>query len=127
MKIRDESVIAIDFDGTIVKHNYPEIGDPVPDALRVIQRLQREKRCRIILLTVRGGRLLRDAIGYLKKNQIELYGANENPRQPGSEFRHSKKVWYDHLIDDAAIGTPLIETESKPYVDWAEVERLIFK
>ncbi len=28
-------IIAVDFDGTIVKHKYPEIGEPIPFAIEI--------------------------------------------------------------------------------------------
>ena len=34
--------IAIDFDGTIVEHKYPEIGRPIPFAIETLLRLQKE-------------------------------------------------------------------------------------
>jgi len=45
-------IIAIDFDGTIVDHNYPLIGRPVPHAIETMKRLIKEKHL-LILYTVR--------------------------------------------------------------------------
>ena len=126
--IKNNSIVGLDFDGTVVKHRYPSIGEPVPDAVRVIKRLIREKECKIILHTMRGSRELNNAVGYLKKNGIDLYGENENPKQRGGPFRHSKKVWCDYYIDDSAIGCPLITPKGeKPFANWLELEKLIFE
>lgn len=40
--MKREKVIAVDFDGTIVKHRFPEIGDEVPHAVEVLKRLNSE-------------------------------------------------------------------------------------
>jgi len=33
--------LSIDFDGTLVKHKFPEIGEPMPHAFEVLKDLQR--------------------------------------------------------------------------------------
>ena len=47
-------IIAVDFDGTIVTHMYPAIGKEVPNAIRVLKRLQ-EQGVLLILWTMRSG------------------------------------------------------------------------
>ena len=42
--------IAIDFDGTIVEHAYPEIGHPIPFAIETLLQLQEDGH-RLILWT----------------------------------------------------------------------------
>ena len=44
--------IILDFDGTVVEHRYPRIGKPVPNALRVLERLQ-QSGITIVLNTAR--------------------------------------------------------------------------
>ncbi len=56
-------IIAVDFDGTIVEHKYPEIGKPIPFAIETLLKLQQEQH-RLILWTVREGGLLQEAIDY---------------------------------------------------------------
>lgn len=76
--------IAIDFDGTIVKHRYPELGEDIPNALEVIKKLQ-DKGHKIILYTMRSDKedmeTLTDAVVYLKERNIKLYGINQNKSQ----------------------------------------------
>ena len=50
-------IIAVDFDGTIVEHRYPRIGEEIPFAVDTLKLLQQEKH-RLILLSVREGSLL---------------------------------------------------------------------
>ena len=37
-------VIAIDFDGTIVTHEYPKIGKPIPFAIQTLKKLQKKEK-----------------------------------------------------------------------------------
>ncbi len=108
--------ICIDFDGTIVEHAYPEIGDPIPMAIETILQLQKRGHA-IILFTMRHGETLKQAVEYVENAGISLYGVNENPKQ--KEWTESRKVYGHHYIDDAAIGCPLIfKPDRRPYVDW---------
>ena len=52
--------IAIDFDGTIVTHEYPRIGKEIPFATQTLRMLIKEQH-RLILWSVREGKLLDDA------------------------------------------------------------------
>ncbi len=53
--------IAVDFDGTIVEHRYPEIGEEKPFAVQALRMLIADHH-RLILWSVREGKLLDDAI-----------------------------------------------------------------
>ena len=53
-------IIAVDFDGTIVEHRYPRIGEEIPFAIDTLKLLQKEKH-RLILWSVREGTLLEEA------------------------------------------------------------------
>jgi hydroxymethylpyrimidine pyrophosphatase-like HAD family hydrolase len=117
--------VGVDFDGTVVKHKYPDIGEPVPNCLRVLKRLE-SKGHKVILHTMRGAKELNDAIKYLRKNGIKLYAANKNPAQ--NEWTKSKKIWAHFYIDDCSVGCPLIFSDKEPpYVDWYEIEKYFEK
>ena len=75
-------IIAVDFDGTCVKHRYPMVGEDVDGAVSVLKELVR-KGHKIILYTMRGGDTLDDAISWFIDNDIELWGINRNPEQYG--------------------------------------------
>lgn len=120
-------IIAIDFDGTVVEHEYPDIGAQVPHARRVIKRLA-ERNHKLILYTMRSGDELNDAVRYMKTViEVDLYGVNANPQQ--SEWTDSPKAYAEVYIDDAALGCPLIYPINKrPFVDWLKVEeQLIYR
>jgi len=117
--------ICVDFDGTIVDHRYPEIGQPVPDAIKWLKLLQRQG-ARLILFTMRSdggvaGNSLSDAVDYLRSEGVILFAINEHPGQ--EEWTSSPKVYADIYIDDAAFGCPLIKPPgfARPCVDWKEV------
>jgi hydroxymethylpyrimidine pyrophosphatase-like HAD family hydrolase len=114
-------IVAIDFDGTIVAHRYPEIGEPVPYALETMRAMQ-AKGYKLILFTMRSGEYLREAVDYLSAEGIELWAVNENPTQ--RFWTDSPKVYAHIYIDDAAFGCPLIRVEDdRPIVDWLAVAR----
>jgi len=48
-------IIAVDFDGTIVKHEYPRIGKEIPFAIDTLKRLQQSPDYQLVLWTVRQG------------------------------------------------------------------------
>jgi len=52
-------LICVDFDGTCVKHQYPKIGEDVPNAVEVLKKLN-ENQVKIILWTIRSGEFLQD-------------------------------------------------------------------
>lgn len=77
-------IIAVDFDGTCVKHRYPMVGEDVDGAVSVLKELVR-KGHKIILYTMRSGDTLDDAISWFIDNDIELWGINRNPEQYGGK------------------------------------------
>jgi hypothetical protein len=116
-------IIAVDFDGTCVKHRYPMVGEDVDGAVSVLKELVR-KGHKIILYAMRGGDTLDDAISWFMDNDIELWGINRNPEQ--YRWSSSPKVFANLYIDDAALGIPLIEPEDdRDYVDWNRVRDIL--
>jgi hydroxymethylpyrimidine pyrophosphatase-like HAD family hydrolase len=110
--------IAVDFDGTCVKHRYPFVGEDI-GAAPILKKLI-ENGHRIILLTMRGsGTVLRDALTWFSKNEIPLYAINQNPSQTWSD---SRKVFADYYIDNQAVGCPMIDDNGDCYVDWDRVD-----
>jgi len=115
--------IGIDFDGTMVEHKYPEIGEPVKEALEVVKDLQAAGH-KIILYTMRSDERLAQAVDYLEENGIKPYAVNDNPSQ--KHWTTSKKIYCNLYIDDCTLGVPLITPDKgKPYVDWEEVRELL--
>ena len=113
--------IAVDFDGTIVEHEFPEIGKPVPGAFEWLKRFQ-EAGATLILWTMRSngqvhGGALFDAVAFCGRHGIVFDYVNMND-QPWTD---SPKAYAKVYIDDAAFGCPLYENiraGGHPYVDW---------
>lgn len=121
--------ICVDFDGTIVDHEFPKLGKPVPNAIEWLKRFN-SLGANIILFTMRSdskkyGPVLSDAVKYLEKNGIELYAVNENPTQ--KSWTKSPKAYGNFYIDDSAVGCPLIHPTGfkRPCVDWEKVGKYI--
>jgi hypothetical protein len=113
-------IIGLDFDGTVVQHDYPEIGDPVPGAVIWLRRWL-DAGAHIILWTMRSDRQLEEAVLYLQTHGITLWGINGNPSQ--KSWTTSPKAHCDLYVDDRAVGVPLAYPPNggKPHVDWAIV------
>jgi len=108
---------AVDFDGTVVTHDYPEVGQNIGAEI-VLKKLV-EKGHKICLNTMRCEDKLVDAVQWFKDNDIPLYGVNENPDQ--KSWTSSPKVFADYYIDDMAIGCPLIIYQDRRFVDWIQI------
>ncbi len=104
MNMTDRSlVIAVDFDGTIVEHKYPEIGPVIPGSFEVLRELQ-EQGHKLILWTVRDGIDLKNAVDFCLENGLMFHAVNES--HPNEEFNKyiSRKINADIFIDDRNIG-----------------------
>ena len=69
--------IAVDFDGTVVEHQYPEIGKEKLFAFQTLKELEK-RGARLILWTFRAGKELEEAVEYCRKNGREFYAVNKN-------------------------------------------------
>ena len=97
--------IAVDFDGTIVEHRYPEIGKELPFATQTLRMLI-EDRHKLILWSVREGKLLEDAVEWCRQRGVEFYAVNKDfPEEDLSKnTSFSRKLKADVWIDDRNIG-----------------------
>ena len=97
-------IIAVDFDGTIVEHKYPEIGRELPFAIETLKKLQQERH-RLILWSVREGKLLQEAVDFCRERGLEFYAVNSNYAEETLESDHySRKLKADLFIDDRNLG-----------------------
>ena len=98
--------IAVDFDGTIVEHEYPEIGREKPFAVDTLKHLAADGH-KLILWTVRSGKELKEALKWCDERGLHFYAVNGNLPE-GAIFPHphdgSPKVLANIYIDDANIG-----------------------
>ena len=108
--------IAVDFDGTIVEHQYPEIGKERLFAFQTLKELEK-RGARLILWTFRTGTELDVAVEFCRKNGIEFYAVNKNYPEEVMDESVSRKIDADIYIDDKNIGG---------FPGWSEVWQIIF-
>ena len=133
--MKNKLEIIVDFDGTCVTHDFPNIGKDI-GAVPVLKQLV-EKGHKLILFTMRSHRpfisfngstrdTLQEAIDWFKDNDIPLYGINTNPTQ--KDWTDSPKAYGQLLIDDIGLGVPLKEDfklSNRPFVDWFYIEIML--
>ena len=95
--------IAVDFDGTIVEHEYPEIGKEKLFAFLTLKELNK-RGARLILWTFRTGKELDEAVEYCRKNGVEFYAVNKNYPEEVMNETVGRKIDADIFIDDKNIG-----------------------
>ncbi len=110
-------IIAVDFDGTIVEHRYPEIGREVPFATETLKKLI-EDHHHLILWTVREGKLQDEAVEWCRQRGVEFFAVNKDfPEEDTDKNMHySRKLKADLFIDDRNIGG---------LPDWGVIYRMI--
>ena len=137
--------IAVDFDGTIVEHRYPKIGEEIPFATETLKILAQERH-KLILWTVREGVLLEEAIEWCRQRGVFFYSVNKDyPEEEKSHNGFSRKLKADLFIDDRNLGglpdwgtiyqmiheqkpyEPVLCDRQKPTGDLSWIEKLLGK
>ncbi|MCE8849985.1 hypothetical protein K0F00_15640 [Bacteroides fragilis] len=137
--------IAVDFDGTIVEHRYPKIGEEIPFATETLKILAQERH-KLILWTVREGELLEEAIEWCRQRGVFFYSVNKDyPEKEKSHNGFSRKLKADLFIDDRNLGglpdwgtiyqmiheqkpyEPVLCDRQKPTGDLSWIEKLLGK
>ena len=95
-------IIAIDFDETIVEHEFPGIGDLKPNAKKVINQLYQDGHCIIIWTCRYTEKSLIDMKRFLYDNDIKYHKINENSQF--LTFNPYPKIYADIYIDDKQLG-----------------------
>ena len=132
--------IVIDFDGTCVTHEFPIVGSDI-GAEPVLKKIL-DHGHNLILFTMRSdlpnptyrnhgkmlppGNYLQDAVDWFSDREIKLYGIQRNPSQ--DSWTTSPKAYGQLIIDDAALGCPLVFDENlskRPFVDWEAVNDMM--
>ena len=137
--------IAVDFDGTIVEHRYPKIGEEIPFATETLKILAQERH-KLILWTVREGELLEEAIEWCRQRGVFFYSVNKDyPEEEKSHNGFSRKLKAGLFIDDRNLGglpdwgtiyqmiheqkpyEPVLCDRQKPTGDLSWIEKLLGK
>ena len=115
--------IAVDFDGTVVEHEFPNVGADVPGAVETLKKFI-SRGGKVILWTMRDGKKLDEAIEWFEERNIPLYGVQRNPTQ--DDWTTSPKAYANRYIDDNAMGCPLVHMGCRrPYVDWEKIREML--
>lgn len=133
---KPELILAVDFDGTLCEHRYPDIGEEVPYAFDWLRKFQKAG-VKLILWTMRADSMgalscncfpcneaaknetLTDAVIWCNERGVTFWGVNENPDQ--CDWTNSYKAYAPVYVDDAAIGCPLVlpvTFGTRPYANW---------
>ena len=109
--------IAVDFDGTIVTHEYPAIGVERPFAIDTLKMLIRDQH-KLILWSVREGKLLDEAVEWCRERGVEFYAVNRDyPEETiTNNPNFSRKLKVDLFIDDRNVGG---------LPDWGTIYRMV--
>ena len=107
--------IAVDFDGTIVEHEYPDIGKEKLFAFLTLKQLEK-MGARLILWTWRNGKELEEAVEFCRKNGIEFYAVNNSYPEEKFDDTVSRKIDADIYIDDKNVGG---------FPGWSEVWQIL--
>ncbi len=92
-------IIGVDFDGTIVQHEYPEIGPIKPGAKEALKAFKKAGH-QIFIWTCRHGEEEREVRQFLLKNNIPF--DTINTPIPGSDLG-TRKIYADIYIDDKGL------------------------
>jgi histidinol phosphatase-like enzyme len=121
-----KGAVIIDFDGTLVEHEFPKIGEPFPEAFEVLKELKKAG-WKLILWTCREDdgedpktQYLTEAVEFCRKNGVEFDAVNESV--PELEWRPetspNRKPYGHYHIDDRNLGG---------FVDWNVVRQVILE
>mgnify|MGYP006318789247 CR=1 FL=1 len=107
MKLKNNMLICIDYDGTICEKAFPEVGVPMEGAIETLKDLAAAGHF-LILNTCREDEkrraYLSEAVSFMKSHGVEFVSVNQN--RPEDEFREKpgRKVYADVYIDDRNFG-----------------------
>lgn len=102
-------VIGVDFDGTVVEFDFPNIGRVRPRALETLRSCV-ERGALLILWTARRGQHREAAIAFLQSHGVKIHEAADG------------KPHCDVFIDDLALGIPV---DADGLVDWTQIAPML--
>lgn len=103
MKDKHPRIIAVDFDGTLCKSAYPEIGEPIPYAIQYITRAKAAGNI-LILHTCRNGKHLDDALAWCAARGITFDYVNENTPENIARYGDTRKIYADLYFDTNSLN-----------------------
>lgn len=97
-------IVAVDFDGTLVNDEYPNIGALRPDIFNLCKYLKQHD-VRLILWTSRDGEYLEQAVSFCEQHGLIFDAVNQNIPETIEMFHNdTRKVYADLYLDDKSIS-----------------------
>ncbi len=99
-----DNIIAVDFDGTLCKNRYPDIGEPIQE---VIDKLLEEQKngAKLILWTCRCDQELTDAVEWCERHGIIFDAVNDHlPEMKETFGNNTRKIFAHQYWDDRAVN-----------------------
>ncbi len=106
MKTKNSKIIGVDFDGTlaVTRGSYPRIQKPIQEVIDYILEEQR-KGAYLILVTMREGDVLDQAVEWCEEQGIIFDAMNDNLDFMQEFFGNNpRKIFCNEYLDDTNIG-----------------------
>lgn len=133
-RFRNNMKIYLDFDGTVVEHEYPAIGPCNQGCFEIIDKLHRAGH-EIVLNTMRvefDNGTLKEAAEFINQSILNLKNNTQTYSFPNTDHKYEPTVWDWDLhfnsgrifIDDVCEGIPLKNglSSSRQMVDWDKLD-----
>ena len=91
-------VIAVDFDGTLCEHQFPDEGPPNTRLISALNYIKKRRDCHLILWTCREGEDLERAIEFCRIRDLVFDSINSDGGV--TKWEPGRKVMADIFIDD---------------------------
>lgn len=119
------TTIAVDFDGTLVEHKFPLIGNINGNCFDILKHWIQDYNVGIILDTMRSGAFLQEAVEFCEAQGLVFYGIARHPTQ--DMWTESPKCHAHYSIDDRNVGCPLTGGRgmTPPRVDWDKIVEIL--
>lgn len=93
-------IYAVDFDGTLCRNKWPEIGEP-NDILLGFLKEAREQGSKVVLWTMREGDMQEQAVAWCRNHGLEFDAVNDNTAEMKEFYGNNpRKVFANVYIDD---------------------------
>lgn len=117
--------ISVDFDGTLVSHNFPRIGEDLGAVQwfnKILQKYPNDVE--LILWTMRDAHYLEDALDWCREHELSIIGYDRVKKE---DWTVSPKIHVQLIIDDHALGMPITIINGKRAVVWEKAGPILLK
>lgn len=98
--IKHAGIYAVDFDGTLCRNKWPQIGEP-NDILLGFLKEAREQGSKVVLWTMREGDMQEQAVAWCRNHGLEFDAVNDNTAEMKEFYGNNpRKVFANVYIDD---------------------------